>query len=117
MTRLRTDVNKYIEIVLGVGVILSLLILIWGSILALLNPEDINISAAMKPGSLLHVLNGVGRLDPISTIHFGLLVLIIAPIARVVAAGIVFAVNRERKYALIALIVFAILMISSTVGK
>jgi uncharacterized membrane protein len=117
MTQLRIDINKYIDIVLGTGVILSLLILIWGSILTLLNPESIKIGAAIKPGPLLHVLSGVGRMDPISTIYLGLFVLIITPVARVIAAGIVFAANGERKYALIALIVFVILLLSSVLNK
>jgi uncharacterized membrane protein len=71
----------------------------------------------MAPGHIADILSGVVKLDPIATINLGLLVLLMVPVARVIAAMIAFAVQGERKYVLIALIVLAVLTVSTLVGR
>lgn len=109
---MRMDVNRHIELVLTVGVILSLVILTWGSILLMGKSASIG-----TPGSISDILRGVIRLDPSATINLGLLVLLITPVARVAAAMIAFIAEKDRKYALVSLAVLVILAISALAGR
>lgn len=109
---MRADVNKFVSTVLGAGVILSLVTLIYGSVLFLLHPVH-----AERPGSVLHILQGVARLDPIATINLGLLILLLTPVTRVIAAMIAFIIDKDTKYALISLAVLTVLIISAVLGK
>lgn len=109
---MRVNVNKYIGSVLSAGVILSLTILVWGSALFMVKPATIS-----APGSVGDILRGAARLDPSATINLGLLALLITPVARVIAAFIAFAAEKDRKYALVSFAVLVILAISAIVDK
>lgn len=108
---MRVDINKLVAAALGTGVALSLVILLWGSVVMLLRPEP-----GGPPGSILHILKGTAHLSPSATVNLGLLVLLITPVARVVAALVGFAIQRDRKYVLISLAVLGILALSAAVG-
>ena len=113
--RLRVDTYKFVEVVLATGVMLSLLILLWGSYLLLTHPQNaVEPGQIVQPGSIWHILTGVTQLDPTATINLGLLVLLIAPIARVTATLISFALERNNKYASIAALVLVVLLLSAT---
>lgn len=62
----------------------------------------------------LRVLAGIVRsafaLDERGVVQLGLVLLVATPIARVAIAGVVFAVERDRSYVLIALLVLALLL-------
>ena len=109
---MRVDINKYIAAVLTIGMVLSLVILTWGSVLFILHPEPVG-----PPGPLTGILGGTLRLDPVSTINLGLLVLLITPVARVVAAMIAFALEGDRRYVLICITVLAVLALSAVIGE
>jgi uncharacterized membrane protein len=59
------------------------------------------------PSALLH---GIARGDASSIIEFGILLLIATPICRVLFAVIAFAMERDRLYVAISLIVLAVLL-------
>ena len=66
-----------------------------------------------EPGSLRHPpeLPGVlAKGDAAAIIQFGVLLLIATPIARVIFAVISFAIERDRLYTVISLVVLAVLM-------
>jgi len=109
---MKVDVNKCVGFVLGAGVILSLIILAWGSALFIIKPAPAN-----APGSVGDIFRGVAKLDPSATVNFGLLVLLITPVARVIAAMIAFALEKDRKYAFVSFAVLVILAISAITGK
>lgn len=67
-------------------------------------PKDLR-----DPGQLLHLL-AVG--NPAAIIQLGILLLIATPIARVVLAVVGFAIERDRLYVAISLIVLAVLIFS-----
>lgn len=111
---MKADVNRYVQVVMTIGVVLSFVLLVWGSILLLVSGKTE--LAAMSPGHIAAILRGAVKLDPIATINLGLFVLLMVPVARVIAAMIAFIIQRDRKYALIALIVLAVLAASTLVG-
>lgn len=100
---MKVDVNKYIQTIFTIGVIVSFIILLWGSVLLLLHPDTSRIH-----GPALD-LQGVIALDAAATINLGLLVLIASPIIGVIAAGIAFGMDGEWKYVLIAAAVLVVL--------
>jgi uncharacterized membrane protein len=107
----KADVNKYVGAVLVVGVILSFVILSWGSILYLLHP-----TVPRTGTGLLETLSGASKLNPWATINLGLMVLLATPVTRIVAAAIAFAIERQFKFLLISMTVLVILSISVTYG-
>ncbi|SPE40435.1 conserved membrane hypothetical protein [Candidatus Sulfopaludibacter sp. SbA3] len=60
--------------------------------------------------SVMGVLGGVFRLQPRSVIQFGLLLLIATPIARVAFSVIAFAIQRDRVYVALSVVVLAVLV-------
>lgn len=80
------------------------------------NAQLVNYHTFVATGPGLGTLRGIcragGHLNPEGLIQFGLLLLIATPIARVVMAMIGFALERDRLYAAVSLIVLAILVFS-----
>lgn len=111
---MRADVNKFVSAALTTGVVLSLVVLLYGSVLFLAHPRA---ALASEPVSIVQILRGVTRLDPIATINLGLLILLLTPIARVISALIAFAIDKDKKYTLISLAVLTVLIISAVLGK
>ena len=68
-----------------------------------------------EPESLkspVDIFQGVMQMNARAIIQLGLLLLIATPVARVLFSAIAFAMERDRMYVVITLIVFAILMFS-----
>jgi len=63
------------------------------------------------------VLAGVGRGDPVALIALGLLVLLMTPVLRVVVSVVTFALERDRLYTGITLLVLFILLVSFLLGR
>lgn len=84
---------------------------------------------ALKPGGLSdrsfetfpHTLNevwlGLSGLHPQAVIALGLLLLIAIPVITVTTAAIAFALERDRRFTVIALTVLAVLITSFLLGK
>jgi len=104
---MRVDLNRTVATALGSGVALSLLILIWGSVLYLRHP-----SAPPSPPTISGILRGTVHLNPAATINLGLFVLLITPVARVIAALTAFALEHDKRYVLISLAVLAVLALA-----
>jgi uncharacterized membrane protein len=60
--------------------------------------------------TLAQILHGVGRLQPEALINLGILLILLTPIVRVVALSGFFLAARDRKYGLISLTTFLILL-------
>ena len=108
---MKADVNKFVATTLASGAMISFVLILWGAILLLIHP-----AASAPPGTLKHILTGFIHLNPTSTIHLGLLVLLLTPVARVIAAMLAFAIEKDRRYAIISFIVLAILAASPFIG-
>lgn len=109
---MNSKLNRYIHRTLSAGVITSLVLLLWGSILYLHNPVS-----SGRPGSVVHIISGTFRLDPIDTINLGLLCLLLTPVLRVVTAVIAFALEGDNKYVIISLVVLAVIIVSGLLGR
>jgi uncharacterized membrane protein len=66
--------------------------------------------------SLGGILRGAAALDPRAWIQFGLLLLIATPVARVVFSAVMFALERERLYVVLTVIVLSALVYSLAGG-
>src|SRR5205823_3919639 len=106
--------------VLRGGVILSAAIILIGFIL-LLVPIGEKSGFAMSIGAFPHTLGQVwsGLLIwyPQAIIATGLLFLIVTPVITVTTSLVAFAVERDRRFVVIACVVLAILLASMLIGK
>jgi len=73
-------------------------------------PPDVVLRSPAK------LIRGLAHPDPASVIQLGLLILIATPVARVAFSLVAFALERDRLYVLITLIVFAVLIYSVAVA-
>ena len=60
--------------------------------------------------SLVGIVRSALALDERGVVQLGLVLLVATPIARVAIAGVVFAIERDRSYVLVALLVLALLL-------
>ncbi len=105
---MKVDLNRFVGTALAIGVALSFVIIVWGAVLYLVWPP-----APPEPLTVSGVLGGAADLNAAATVNLGLFVLLITPVARVLAALVAFAVERDKKYVLISLVVLAVLMFSA----
>jgi uncharacterized membrane protein len=103
---------------LRVGVLLAVAVVLFGGVLYLLRfglavpsyrsflgaPQELRHPA----GVVRDALSGRAR----SIIQFGLILLVATPVARVAMTAVAFALERDRTYVVIALIVLALLLLS-----
>jgi uncharacterized membrane protein len=68
------------------------------------------------PRSLVAVAAGVLHGRPVAIIFLGVVLLILTPVMRVVAAGIYFARHRERRYALVSIAILLLLLLGFVLG-
>ena len=71
----------------------------------------------MFPHTLGEVWVGLLGLHPMAIIAFGLLLLIATPVVTVTTSAIAFAMERDRRFVVIALLVLAILLTSFLLGR
>ena len=104
--------------ILRSGVILSASITLLGLLLMLTHPGGISEqSLHLFPQTLGQVWLGLMTLQPQAIIALGLLLLIATPVLSVTAALVGFALEHDRSYVVIALIVLATLVMSFWLGK
>jgi len=95
------------------GVIISASVIIIGLLLLPTQPGGLSPERLLKfPQTLSQVTTNVLALRPQSIITLGLLLLIATPVLRVAVSVVTFALERDRKYVVITLIVLAILVFS-----
>ena len=99
--------------VLQGGVILSSLIIVIGLLLLPTRPGGLSPERLLQfPQTLAQIGAGIVVLRPQGIIALGLLLLIATPVLRVAVSVVTFALEKDRKYVLITLIVLAILLFS-----
>ncbi len=108
----RYHVYHILSRVLIVGIAASMLLMLIGFALLLANDG----SSIQHLPSLGQLLEGVLRLDASSVIWFATLLLILTPIARVVAAVLLFIHERDEQYFFITLTVLILLIMSFLIG-
>jgi uncharacterized membrane protein len=106
--------------ILRIGVILSTTIILVGVLLLLLQPGGLT-AQSMDLGAFPHTLeqvwSGLLMLRPQAVIASGLLLLIAIPVVTVITSAVAFAVERDRRFVVITLIVLAILLLSLLIGQ
>jgi uncharacterized membrane protein len=104
--------------ILRCGVILSAGITLIGMLLLLLPPGGLSQqSLQLFPHTLGQVWIGLLAWQPQAIIALGLLLLIATPVVSVTASVVGFALEHDRRYVVIALIVLTALMTSFLLGK
>ncbi len=113
------DMNAIISGVLLYGVIVSTILVLAGVVILFVStPQSfpgtlgqLTSSNYGKPTlDLSQLLSGVAAANPIYMIQLGLIVLLATPVARVAASVIMFAVERDRTYVVITLVVLGVLL-------
>jgi len=100
------------------GVTLSAAIILTGLLLLVFHPGGLSGHVpGIFPSTLEQVWSGILNLQPQAVIALGLLLLIATPVITVTASAVTFAVERDRRYVIISLIVLAILLTSLLIGK
>lgn len=97
---------------------LSGAVILFGVLLLPFRPGELTLSRLETfPHSLQEVWAGLLGLHPQAFIALGLLLLIATPVLRVAASVVAFAIERDRLYVVITLVVLAILITSFLLGK
>jgi uncharacterized membrane protein len=99
--------------VLLAGVVLSAVLILAGFIASLFVGWDGSLLGAAPGGDPTDVgaiAEGLQNLRPQAIVQLGLLTLVLTPMARVAASLVLFAVERDRTYVVVSVIVLAILI-------
>lgn len=109
--QLEMGVERAIALVLRYGALISTLVMAAGIGLGLFKgfPSLVYGRLSARPSFILPRLI---RLDPITIVEVGVLLLLTTPIARIVVAVVGFALQRDLKYVLISLGVLAVVLLS-----
>jgi uncharacterized membrane protein len=116
-------VDQLIGIILQVGVLAAGIIVLTGGIVYLIHsgmaPANYSVFGADRAAirSVVPILAGVVHLDGRSIIQLGILCLIATPVFRVMFSAAAFAVQRDRLYVPITLLVLGILLYGLFGGK
>ncbi len=114
----KKDYSAVIGWILRGGATLSAAIVLIGMLLLLLHPGDLSgTSLQVFPHTVDQVWTGLLALQPQAVITAGLMLLLATPVMTVTAAAVAFALERDRRYVVIALVVLAILITSFLIGK
>lgn len=103
--------GRAIVVVLRYGSLLGTLVMAAGVVLALVRGTPVG-PGDSRPIHFDLLLWRLLRLEPLAIIESGVLMLLFTPIARIVAAVIGFALERDLKYVLISLGVLAVVLLS-----
>ena len=110
-----------VSVVLRTGVILSAAVIVIGLILlayhGMAGLQGGIATAFNFPHTFGAVLAGVVKLDPVSVISLGLLLMIITPVTRVAVSIVAFAMERDWRYVGITTLVLLVLLVSFALGK
>ncbi len=99
--------------ILLIGVISSAVVIVFGLALLVFHPGEISLRNSQNfPQTLGAVWSGLLALQPQAVIVLGLLLLIATPVMRVAVSVIAFAIERDRRFVIITLVVLVILLFS-----
>lgn len=116
--RARFSMNAVIGWILQGGVLISAAVICIGIILLLVHPgHGSSQQLFVFPHTLSEVGSGLLVLHPQAFIALGLLLLIATPVVRVAASIFAFALEHDRRYVAITLVVLTILLVSFLLGK
>jgi uncharacterized membrane protein len=110
------SLEAVLRIGLAAGVVLSLVLLLFGFGALLLEPGDPPIDTITRypadafPRDLRGVVDGMAQGRPLAFVQGGLLMLIATPLLRVTLAGLVFCRQRDWLFAGVALAVLVLLL-------
>ncbi|MBE3562065.1 MAG: DUF1634 domain-containing protein [Ktedonobacteraceae bacterium] len=105
--------TDWIGWVLQGGVLLSATIVLIGLLLLFLRPDVLVAERVLAfPHTIGQVMRGIAVLQPQAIIALGLFFLIATPVARVATSLVAFALERDRKYIVITLLVLVFLLYS-----
>jgi uncharacterized membrane protein len=100
------------------GVMASAAITLLGLLLLPFRPGGLSsLRLDAFPHGISEVWIGLLGLNPLAIIALGLLLLIAIPVATVTTSAIAFAIERDRRFVVIALLVLAILLTSFLLGR
>lgn len=106
------DVNRTVSRVLLAGLALAFAFMALGTVLAALHPGPLSPHATPVPA----LGAALGRGDPAGFLSLGLLILLATPALRVLVVFIEYLRRREWLFALISLVVLAVLGVSVVLG-
>ncbi len=120
-------VETVISHLLRFGVILSLAVVICGTVVSFIHhPEYLWSSPALQrlttpgavfPQTVSGVWHGVGKFEGQSIVLAGLLLLVATPVVRVAVSVLAFVYQKDRIFTLITLVVLGLLLLSFVLGK
>ncbi|MEO6520508.1 MAG: DUF1634 domain-containing protein [Mucilaginibacter sp.] len=116
------DIEQLLGSVLRWGVLLSMVVVIWGGTVYLYrHGHDVSDYATFKTQpnftiQLKAIIGGIFDLRGRAIIQFGIILLIATPIARVLLSAISFAAEKDYLYVGIAVIVLSVITISMLGG-
>ena len=121
------QVELLISGLLRVGVLVSLVLVVIGSVLTFWhNPsyltdasetDKLTSVAATFPHTLADVLSGIAHMNGAALVMLGLLLLIATPVMRVAVSIVGFAYQGDRTYVIITSVVLALLLLSFALGR
>jgi uncharacterized membrane protein len=103
-----TRIDRWVRVVLVWGMVLSVAVLVIGLLLYVVSPTG----HAEVDLSLQDIATELLELNPIAVIDLGIVMLIATPLTRVLTALVVFIVDRETRFVLVALLVLAVITIA-----
>ncbi|MFP4170349.1 MAG: DUF1634 domain-containing protein [Methanomassiliicoccales archaeon] len=101
------NLNRALRQVLLVGMLASVAVMSIGLLLVGLSGEWEEV--ALSP---LEVMEGLIEGDPMAVLYLGILLLIATPLARVVASGVLFAMEGDWRFALVSLLVLGVVAVA-----
>lgn len=110
----KNDIETKISIIMRVGVFASVLFMVLGFVLLLVNYED-NF-AGIENISFQAIFDGIIAFNPYSIMLLGIFVLLLTPVIRVISTIVLFIKEHNKLYALITIVVLAILILSFLIG-
>jgi uncharacterized membrane protein len=113
-------IEQIIGVLLRVGVTLSAALVFVAGVAYLWQNHGVRVSYQQFHGevaeltSVAGVVRGAANLDVLALMQLGLLILVATPVARVLFAAFAFALEHDRLYVVVSLIVFAVLLATLT---
>ena len=98
---------------LRTGVAISAVFLIAALVDTIVTPDAV---ATVRPTGLASALRGIFRFETGSLVHVGIVVLLLTPIARLLAVATEFSIRRETSFVLISVGVLLLLGASVLIG-
>jgi uncharacterized membrane protein len=103
-------VERWVGRALRLGVWSSAALMVAGLLVAWFSSGSLSLPRENPPpGVVLHDLLA-GSIDPVTLMFAGLLLLMLTPFLRVLTAAIGFAAEKDRRFSVVALVVFAMLL-------